>query len=104
MRKARLIALGLATVGALVSAQRASATKKTICRDHYAFIGPTYKLSSACNTDAAYAKNNCRVTERAGGLNLKECFDVKVVTPTGPWKGTTGLTKTFSPSTNLKSK
>ncbi len=94
MRKALIIILSVASLGALASVQPAFAEKKTICQTRSPWDG----LSSACNTGAAREKNNCKITYPIPGYAFKkECFTVDVgPTPTA-WKGNSvSATKTYS--------
>ena len=94
MRKVLIIALGLATLGALAGVQPAFAEKKTICQTRSPWDG----LSSQCNTGAARDKNNCKISYPVKGLAFKtECYTVDVgPTPTA-WKGNSAAaTQTYS--------
>jgi hypothetical protein len=94
MRRAFIIAIGLSTLGALVSTQSAFAVTKTICTRHV--------VSSPQNCSG---KANCTITFIHGGLGTKECYTVDVGPAPTAYKGNSAsATKTFSPSTNLKSK
>jgi hypothetical protein len=96
MRKSLILCL--AGVAALAGAQPAFAAKKTICYNHNKFLYSA--VTGRCNE-----ANHCTLTPIYGGLGFRECYQADVAPPvTGAWKGTTGLTKTFNPSTNLKSK
>ena len=103
MRKVLLIAIGLASFGALASVQPAFAEKKTICQIHSGFFlgKPTH-----CTNQAEAAKYDCKVTLVQGGTAIKECFTVDgPPTPTTPWQGSAaGVNKAFSPSTAYKNK
>ena len=94
MRKVFVIALGLSTLGALASMQSAFAVTKTICQRHL--------ISSPKNCSG---KANCTVTNAFGGMGTNQCYTIDVGPAPTAWKGnSSSATKTFSPSTNLKSK
>lgn len=98
MRKVLIIALGLAGLGAVGSAQSAFAAKRTICYNHNKFLYSA--VTGRCNE-----ANHCTLTPIYGGLGFRECYQADVAPPvTGTWKGATGLNKTFNPSANLKAK
>jgi hypothetical protein len=102
MRKVLIIALGLASLGALADVQPASADwiKKRVCNTNYT---TTPRQFEKCYTVDA-KKYNCSV-ELVNFLGLRECFDDYVLVPNN-WKGASanGFNKTFNPSTNLKNR
>ncbi len=102
MRNVLIVIFSLVSLGVVASVQPALAETKRVCYNHYLIIGPTFKLSSHCNSPEASAKNNCTIST---GPNLKECFDVEVLLPKD-WKAASasGINKPFNPSTNMKNK
>jgi hypothetical protein len=101
MRKALIITFGLVTLGALAGAQEASAATKRVCQTTY--VNRVTQQAEICEFDS-HNRYHC-TTKVTNGVGLKTCFDVDVgPTPTGPWKGTTGFTKTFNPSSNTHAK
>lgn len=95
MRKALIIALGLASLGALVCAKPASATKKRVCQDTYS-SSATLGWKSQCSPHADWQKNNCQV--RAAGMAVRYCYDIDVLVPAGTAAqigSGSGMNKTF---------
>ena len=79
MRKAHLIALGLAFL--TVPVETASAEIQRICQDHYKIFWSG--ISAGCT-----AANHCKSYPIQGGLGFKNCFDINVPPkPTTPWQG-----------------
>jgi hypothetical protein len=76
MRKARVISLSLATLGALAGMQPAFAVTKTICQRHV--------ISSPKNCSG---KAHCTVTSIDGGMGTKQCYTVDVGPAPTAWKG-----------------
>ena len=107
MRKGLTIALGLTSLGALISVQPASADwiKRKVCDTPLINTGKTSQMAKKCTVDG-WNKYGC-TTELAGlgspVLGLRRCYEVDVLVPNN-WSGASasGVNKTFSPSTNLK--
>jgi len=103
MRKVFIIALGLASLGALATAQPAFAVKKHICQYasnlKAAFGDDKYpnQFKAQCFDGGQpygdkWVKNNCSKSWSAvwgpTGPDTKICFDIDVPpTPTTPWQG-----------------
>jgi hypothetical protein len=73
MRKVLIIALGLASLGALASMRPAFAVQKQVCNTTY-FAGQTTSQMAKCKTIGG-----CTTTYLAGGLAAKKtCYWVEV--------------------------
>jgi hypothetical protein len=78
MRKVFVIAIGIASLGALLAALPASATKKRVCQTLY-LNQSTLGSSRNCNS-----AHNCTVSHPAIFKGLTEvCYDIDVLVPTG---------------------
>ncbi len=100
MRKVLIIALGLASLGALAGVQPAAAGKKRICQTDFTY---TRQFNRQCK-EGHWDQNNCQTQITRFG-NIAQCFDVEVQTPTAPSKGnSSSAVKTYTPSTNLKNR
>ena len=101
MRKALIIALGLASLGALVTTQPASATKKRVCQT--TFLDSTSLGHNAqCTESANWQKNNCKTYLTPTKMGLTFCYDIDVLVPNGTAAqigSVSGMNKTFDHNT-----
>jgi hypothetical protein len=97
MRKVLIIALGLASLGALVTAQPASAAKKRVCQTLYLNQST---LGSSRYCDSAH---NCTKHHPPVFKGLTEvCYDIDVLIPTGTAAqigSVSGMNNTFDHNT-----
>lgn len=114
MHKTLIIALGFVSVSALVGMQPALAEKKHICQKSIPIVAQSGRISNqfaktclranGTHDPAKWAANHCSESNHKYGNPVTSvCFDIDVPpTPKVATPGTTGNTKSFSPSTNLK--
>ena len=100
MRKVLIIALALASIGALATAQPASATKKRVCQTSYG-ISSTLGWKSQCGPHSDWKNNNCQVRVN-NAVGIQYCYDIDVLVPTGNAAqigSVSGMNKTFDHNT-----
>jgi len=104
MRKVLVIILGLASLGAFVSAQPASAgwVKKRVCNTAYLNPEPSRQFANKCK--GGWNEHGCSSQLVAGGYGMKRCYDVDVLVPNDLKGGGSGLNNTFNPPAKSKNR
>lgn len=105
MRKVLILALGLASLGALATSQLALAgwVKRKQCDTSFFANDPPRQYANRCFSEGGWKKYGCTTDSVNSGV--RRCYDVDVLVPDN-WTGASanGVNKTFAPSTNLKQK